>query len=646
MALPSVKEAAAILQEKFFTGKKYKITDIDTGTLVAAVQYGNESWNLFGGRGQVYVAFYLSQTKDSQTKDYWFPLRFRDKPNIKIIKKNTVLYLRAKQTNPLKDNPTFFSDDPRFDFDSVSPPTGYVDLICKVTKPVKVLYFDQWKDSILYSAATVNHIENVLYHTCLEYKCNGWKVASYSDQPTSVKKKLGDKWDAKYVMHEIAIIDPSKYVKYVESGRILIISPDSNTLNDAVQTVHNDSVLNTVMLREGIYDIEGAYLNIWSTMNIVGDPNVSRDKIVINGGIRFNKMIPGICHLQHLSLCKARWCGVDVESSLTMDDVLVESCRFVGIYASGTVGRCTNVEVRYCEGDGVVAADGASITLVKTDVHHNCKKKGVSTSYGLKVIGPTATIDLVFPLTKEEVSHDNDGGNNWGAFEADINQIKRVYWLSDKRSLSDELFKLKNYNEVEAANPDISTIVLGKGKHTVYESHLRIPYDIVGDRMFPRNEIVVMGGLAFSGNCRLQHLTIENKKGTGVMLIPSSVLTAEDVVIHKCLTNGVAFSRATLICKNVEVSHCGHSGMVLDGALLTLEGKTKVHNNCTKGHHYGLQVNNGTVRLLDGLTLETVFYDNGDHNWNTGATQALEGAVYEIKSEENANKYKCNRLRF
>jgi hypothetical protein len=77
----------------------------------------------------------------------------------------------------------------------------------------------------------------------------------------------------------------------------------------------------------------------------------------------------------------------------------------------------------------VFASRGASITLIgaKTTVHHNCTK-GDSTQYGLKVWGSSSsTIQLVSPLTKEQVAIDNGGVGNWGASNgADINQIKTI----------------------------------------------------------------------------------------------------------------------------------------------------------------------------------------------------------------------------
>jgi hypothetical protein len=113
-----------------------------------------------------------------------------------------------------------------------------------------------------------------------------------------------------------------------------------------------------------------------------------------------------------------------------MEDVLVEQCGGGGVLADGTgvVGRCTNVEVRQCGCSGMVATNGASITLTgaKTMVHHN-STKGNSNHYGLAVSGSSATIQLVPPLTKEQVSLDNDGGGNWGAGRGgDIKQIKTI----------------------------------------------------------------------------------------------------------------------------------------------------------------------------------------------------------------------------
>ena len=210
----------------------------------------------------------------------------------------------------------------------------------------------------------------------------------------------------------------------------LFVPVDCHTLTEAVKRVQKDARLATIVVGTGEHHIDGWYLEVASATNIVGDPNVLKSEIVLVGGIRFAEEIPGNCHLQHLTLRQAEGHGVWGESSFTMEDVLVEQCGGHGVRADGTgvVGRCTNVEVRQCGWSGVGASNGGSIALIgaKTTVHHNCTK-GRSDTYGLAVYGASSTIQLVSPLTKEQVSLDNGGGGNWGALNGgDINQIKTI----------------------------------------------------------------------------------------------------------------------------------------------------------------------------------------------------------------------------
>jgi hypothetical protein len=221
----------------------------------------------------------------------------------------------------------------------------------------------------------------------------------------------------------------------------LYVPEDFKTLREAVARVEHDPRITTIVLGEGEHHIvsectlcghtkKNNALAIYSAMNIVGDPEVPKEKIVVVGGFHFKKGIEGNCHLQHMTLRQAKEGGVYGESSFTMEDVLVEQCGCSGVHADGTgvVARCTNMEVRQCGGSGVLASSGASITLIgaKTTVHHNCTT-GDSFHYGLAVWGPSSTIQLVSPLTKEQVSLDNGGGGNWGAASgAVINQIKTI----------------------------------------------------------------------------------------------------------------------------------------------------------------------------------------------------------------------------
>jgi hypothetical protein len=227
----------------------------------------------------------------------------------------------------------------------------------------------------------------------------------------------------------------------------LYVPEDCKTLEEAVARVKHDPRITTIVLGKGEHIVEVLKM-IWQddntlkisyAMNIVGRPDVPKEKIVVVGGVYFKEGIQGNCHLEHLTLRQSKRHGVRGESSFTMEDVVVEQCADVGVYAFGTgvVGRCTNMEVRQCGQSGVVARNGASITLIgaKTTVHHNSTSEYASDHYGLKVSGSSSTIQLVSPLTKEQVSTDNDGGGNWGAHNGELNQIKTIAAVTSSSSV-------------------------------------------------------------------------------------------------------------------------------------------------------------------------------------------------------------------
>ena len=246
------------------------------------------------------------------------------------------------------------------------------------------------------------------------------------------------------------IIIPTEGITCSSQTGLVRVPEDHKSLNEAVMWIEqyntfltkiksNKMRMTTIVLGKGEHVVEVSKnrytesntLKIPSAMNIVGDPNVPKENIVVVGGIEFKRGIQGNCHLQHLTLRQAKHSGVQGFSSFTMEDVFVEQCRLSGVvaYGTGVVGRCTDVEVCQCGYSGLYADDGASITLIgaKTTVHHNCTK-GKSSDYGLAVYNSSSsTIQLVSPLTKEQVSLDNGGGGNWGAGGGgDINQIKTI----------------------------------------------------------------------------------------------------------------------------------------------------------------------------------------------------------------------------
>jgi hypothetical protein len=160
-----------------------------------------------------------------------------------------------------------------------------------------------------------------------------------------------------------------------EANVVVHVPEDCNTLDEAVKRVHEDGRLTTIVLGKGEHLID-KNLQICSAMSIVGRPDVPKEKILVLGAITFMKGIQGRCHLQHLLLRQSEFHGVTGGSSFSAEDVTVELCELAGVRVIGTgvVGKCTNVEVRQCEGSGMLAVGGGSIILIgaKTTVHHNC----------------------------------------------------------------------------------------------------------------------------------------------------------------------------------------------------------------------------------------------------------------------------------
>ena len=177
-----------------------------------------------------------------------------------------------------------------------------------------------------------------------------------------------------------------------------------------------------IVLPKGVHGSLNKRVNISSELTIVGDPNVPKKEIVVLGGIFIAREIEGCIHLKHMTIRQGILHGVLGLSSFTMEDILVKQCLINGVIASGisTRSKCHNVVVTDCGQSGVLAWDGATITLSGLEnqmlVHNTCTRGG-EYDYGLEVRGEYgATIQVVLPLTIQTVSKDNinvqDGHRN------------------------------------------------------------------------------------------------------------------------------------------------------------------------------------------------------------------------------------------
>ena len=442
----------------------------------------------------------------------------------------------------------------------------------------------------------------------------------------------------------------------------LYVPEDCPTLEEAVQRVEQDQRITTIVLGQGEHQI-GVSLKIFSAMSIVGRPGVLKEKIVVMGGIWFKREIQGNCHLQHMTIRQAKGSGVWGGSSFTMEDVIVEQCGWYGVVADGTgiVGRCTNVEVRQCEMSGMVAMQGASITLIgaKTTVHDNCTEER-SQNYGLQVSGSSSsTIQLVYPLTKEQVAIKNGRGGNWGAeFGGHINQIKTIKKSSVAfcvafsrdmlRLLPDPVlttkvftyFNFKDYaltscvseylqahwqtaNQINplplyvpedcrtlqravgtvAYDPRITTIVLGKGEHQIEDHHLIIfsAMSIVGRPDVPKEKIVVVGGgMHFRNEGQLNYGNYHLQHMTIRQAEGNGVRVDSHYASHYGRYSVPAEDVISFTMEDVIVEQCGECGVFANG--------TGVVGRCTNvevrqcGMSGVVADNDGSITLIGAQT--------------------------------------------
>jgi hypothetical protein len=307
-------------------------------------------------------------------------------------------------------------------------------------------------------------------------------------------------------------------VKTAEAEGKVLVPMGCLTLHQAMRKVEeSDGRLTTIVVGEGTHMIkekevdsddedefyeqlniylpevrmDQRYLNINSSLNIIGDVKIDKSKIVVDGGFRIGRNVEGNVHLEHMTVHADEILhGVVGDSSFTLKDLIIENCAnsvreegdpfdkgpvppptgSTGLIAKGssTVASCHNVIVRNCTGSGVRASGGASIILSgnKTSVHGNCSgfkdyddcwecglridneycycgegdececicSGDCYTPFGLEVRGPNSKITFVAPLTAFWCSKDNGYGDGAGGgvqaiLGHSLNVTALKYWM-------------------------------------------------------------------------------------------------------------------------------------------------------------------------------------------------------------------------
>ena len=119
--------------------------------------------------------------------------------------------------------------------------------------------------------------------------------------------------------------------------------------------------------------------------------------------------------------------GVSGENGLSWlcDSLTITQCGWSGVKAYNTKGRLINCVITQCGSCGIYCSSNALIEVEgdQTKVDGNVTGGG-SNTYGLETYDTSSTIHLLFPLTKESVSTNNNGGRNYYSGDGTIETVK------------------------------------------------------------------------------------------------------------------------------------------------------------------------------------------------------------------------------
>jgi len=134
-----------------------------------------------------------------------------------------------------------------------------------------------------------------------------------------------------------------------------------------------------------------------------------------------------------LTLIRANGSGLTCEGEgmeVHCDDVLIEQCQENGIHVNwGSTVTCNNVEIRECGGSGFLILNGSNLKILLSDkgVHDNGTNGSVHDK-GICVSGSSSKVQIVAPLSKEQVSTNNgfDDSGNWCGNIEQIHEASHV----------------------------------------------------------------------------------------------------------------------------------------------------------------------------------------------------------------------------
>ena len=121
-------------------------------------------------------------------------------------------------------------------------------------------------------------------------------------------------------------------------------------------------------------------------------------------------------NMQDFTMKGSGGCGLFAQNGLSFlcDSMNFTQCGDIGVFAHNTEGRLINCVITQCRRSGIICGENALIELEgsQTKVDGN-GTSGDGDDYGLSTYSTSSIIHLLFPLTQESVStNNNDGRNN------------------------------------------------------------------------------------------------------------------------------------------------------------------------------------------------------------------------------------------
>jgi hypothetical protein len=471
-------------------------------------------------------------------------------------------------------------------------------------------------------------------------------VSPLTKESVSVNNGGGGNYDGDGTIKTIKVRSKEEVFCGVDAEGTLHVKPGLNSLFYAVIEA-NLYDIKKIFLENGVHDEQGEAVEIHSPLTIIGE---SKDGCTIIGGLIMNGKKEDDVNVKTLTISQSKGNGVVGNrggQSFHLYNLNIEKSELHGVCVWGdTRNTMSNCQVSHSKGSGVKVGDPWDSGLITingsgTSIHNN-------DSYGLCTYdSPSSSIHLVSPLTKESVSINNGGGENYGGRGTikTIRTKKEVLCCVDEEgtlhvkpglnSLLNALFEAKQYA--------INQIFLENGVHNEQGEMVVIdfPVTIIGES---KDGCTIIGGLQMTGkeedDVNVKHLTISQSKGQGVCGSEGMSFHLFHLNIEKSGYSGVDVimtKRNTM--SNCQVSHSKYSGVFVNGGLITINGSgTSIHNNGTGGASncygdpYGLKTctSSSSIHLVSPLTKESVSINNGG-----GGNYGDEGTIETIEMEND-----------